>query len=160
MAVTREERELRLALRGTARVAEREAREELDMRLALEESGQDNWWSQLPLQLCWLRRPDSLQLLMQQPVWLDAWRRGEEKRAALLWGKLPDTVIKIVLELDFHELQMRRQLAEQVCRQWIHVHCCNCRRVSMMDQAELMVAEAMQRAIEAEADSAQQCVCQ
>ena len=65
MGITREERELRLALRGTARVAEREAREELNIRLALEESGQDYWWSQLPPQLCWLGRPDSLQLLQR-----------------------------------------------------------------------------------------------
>ena len=99
MAITREEKELRLALRGTARVAEREAREELNMRLALEESGQDYWWSQLPPQLCWLRRPDSLQQLLQRPVWLDAWRRGEEARAALLWAKLPDDAIQIVLDL-------------------------------------------------------------
>ena len=66
--LARQEKVLRLALRGTARVAEREAREELDMRLALEESGNDYWWSQMPPQLCWLRRPDSLQLLLQRPV--------------------------------------------------------------------------------------------
>ena len=34
-------------------------------------------------------------------MWLAAWRRGEEARAALLWTKLPDDVIHIVL--DFFE---------------------------------------------------------
>ena len=88
---SREEWELRQALRASAADAAREeARDELNMQLALEESGQDYWWSQLPPQLCWLRRPDSLQQLLQRPVWLDAWLRGEEARAALLWAKLPD----------------------------------------------------------------------
>ena len=47
--LTREEKELCWALHVTARVAEREAREELNMRLAPEETGQDYWWSQLPV---------------------------------------------------------------------------------------------------------------
>ena len=112
------EMELRLALLGTASVAareaRREAREELDMRLALEESGNDYWWSQMPPQLCWLRRPDSLQQLLQRPVWLSKWRRDEEKRAALLWGKLPDTLINIVL--DFRDQLVRQERLAEWCR--------------------------------------------
>ena len=112
---SREEWELRQALRASAADAAREeARDELNMQLALEESGQDYWWSQLPPQLHWLRRPDSLQLLLQRPVWLDAWRRGEERRAALLWSKLPDDAIQIVL--DFHEHQRRQRLATYVIK--------------------------------------------
>ena len=112
---SREEWELRQALRASAADAAREeARDELNMQLALEESGQDYWWSQLPPQLCWLRRPDSLQLLLQRPVWLDAWRQGEERRAALLWSKLPDDAIQIVL--DFHEHQRRQRLATYVIK--------------------------------------------
>ena len=113
--LARQEKVLRLALRGTARVAEREAREELDMRLALEES-RPHWWSQLPPQLCWLRRPDSLQLLLQRPLWMDAWRRGEEERAVLLWAKLPDNIMNTIL--DLLEQQRLAAKASRLPRKW------------------------------------------
>ena len=120
MGITREEQELRLALRGTASVAareaRREAREELDMRLALEESGNDYWWSQMPPQLCWLRRPDSLQQLLQRPLWMDAWRRGEEERAVLLWAKLPDNIMNTIL--DLLEQQRLAAKASRLPRKW------------------------------------------
>ena len=125
---------------------------------ALEESVNDDWLSQMPQRWLAAEQPDSMKQLLQRPVWLEAWRRGKEERAALLWSSLPDDVIEIVL--DFHEQQMRRHLAELVCWQHIRVHCSNCRRICEMHPAELMVAEATQRAINAEADSAQQCVCQ
>ena len=80
----------------------------------MREVGNDYWWSQMPPQLCWLRRPDSLQQLLQRPVWLSKWRRDEEKRAALLWGKLPDTLIKIVL--DFRDQLVRQERLAEFCR--------------------------------------------
>ena len=109
----REERELRLALlctfasslREARRVAKREAREELDMRLALEESGQDYWWSQLPPQLSWLRRPDSLQLLLQRPVWLAAWRRGEEPPSTPHWRRTPPGSPRTLTRADVRVLE-------------------------------------------------------
>ena len=57
---------------------------------------------------------DSLQQLLQRPVWLSKWRRDEEKRAALLWGKLPDTLIKIVL--DFRDQLVRQERLAEFCR--------------------------------------------
>ena len=140
-------------------LAAREARGELDLRLALEESGNDFWWSQLPPQLRWLRQPDSLQLLLERPVWLAAWKRGEEERAALLWSKLPDDVIHIVL--DFFEQLRRRRLAEMVCLQHIRNRCRRRKLAAahLMIPAESLVASALERAISAEAQG-QQCVCQ
>ena len=41
----------------------------------------------------WLRQPASLLRLLQRPVWLDAWLRGEEERASLLWRGLPNHVM-------------------------------------------------------------------
>ena len=46
-----------------------------------------------PLQVQWLRQPASLLRLLQRPVWLDAWLRGEEERASLLWRGLPNHVM-------------------------------------------------------------------
>ena len=48
---------------------------------------------EMPLQLQWLRQPASLLRLLQRPVWLDAWLRGEEERASLLWRGLPNHVM-------------------------------------------------------------------
>ena len=54
---------------------------------------------QLRLQLQWRWQPVSLLQLLQRPVWLDAWVRGEEERAALLWAQLPNHVVLKILEL-------------------------------------------------------------
>jgi|TARA_B110000902_G_scaffold219517_1_gene253954 hypothetical protein len=46
-----------------------------------------------------LRQPASLLRLLQRPVWLDAWRRGEEERASPLWRGLPNHVMLHILKL-------------------------------------------------------------
>ena len=43
--------------------------------------------------------PRSLQLLLQRPTWLDAWCRGEERRCAQLWGRLPDDLVERILSM-------------------------------------------------------------
>ena len=64
----------------------------------------------------WLRRPDSLQLLLQRPLWMDAWRRGEEERAVLLWAKLPDNIMNTIL--DLLEQQRLAAKASRLPRKW------------------------------------------
>ena len=54
---------------------------------------------QLRLQLQWRRQPALLLQLLQRPVWLDAWMRGEEERVALLWSRLPNRLILKILEM-------------------------------------------------------------
>jgi len=52
---------------------------------------------EMPLQLQWLRQPASLLRLLQRPVWLDAWRYGEEGRASLLWRGLPNHLLLLYI---------------------------------------------------------------
>jgi len=77
-----------------------EQRQALNERLAIDASMTDIMWrDEMPLQLQWLRQPASLLWLLQRPVWLDAWRRGEEERASLLWRGLPNHVMLHILKL-------------------------------------------------------------
>ena len=50
-------------------------------------------------QLQWLRQPASLLRLLERPVWIDAWLRGEEERASLLWRRLPNDLLLHILKL-------------------------------------------------------------
>ena len=77
-----------------------EQREALNERLAIDASMMDiTWRDEMPLQLQWLRQPASLLRLLQRPVWLDAWLRGEEERASLLWRWLPNHLLLYILKL-------------------------------------------------------------
>ena len=86
-----------LSERDEAQRRQRVDRVRLVERIAMEESGCDFFWSQLPPQLRWLRQPASLRLLLQRPVWLDEWMRCEVARALPLWAMLPDDIIELVL---------------------------------------------------------------
>ena len=63
-----------------------------------------------------LARLCSLQLLLQRPLWMDAWRRGEEERAVLLWAKLPDNIMNTIL--DLLEQQRLAAKASRLPRKW------------------------------------------
>ena len=73
-----------------------EQREALDVRLAIDASMMGD---EMLLQLQWLRQPASLLRLLERPVWLDAWLRGEEERASLLWRGLPNHLLLHILKL-------------------------------------------------------------
>ena len=94
-----------LALEEALAVSSREAalleqREALDVRLAIDASMMDiTWRDEMLLQLQWLRQPASLLRLLERPVWLDAWLRGEEERASLLWRGLPNHLLLHILKL-------------------------------------------------------------
>ena len=77
-----------------------EQREALDVQLAIDASMMDiTWRDEMLPQLQWLRQPASLLRLLERPVWLDAWLRGEEERASLLWRRLPNDLLLHLLKL-------------------------------------------------------------
>ena len=84
-----------LALEEALAVSSREAalleqREALDVQLAIDASMMDiTWRDEMLPQLQWLRQPASLLRLLERPVWLDAWLRGEEERASLASAAQP-----------------------------------------------------------------------
>ena len=94
-----------LALEEALAVSSREAalleqREALDVQLAIDASMMDiTWRDEMLPQLQWLRQPASLLRLLERPVWLDAWLRGEEERASLLWRRLPNDLLLHLLKL-------------------------------------------------------------
>ena len=94
-----------LALEEALAVSSREAalleqREALDVQLAIDASMMDiTWRDEMLPQLQWLRQPASLLRLLERPVWLDAWLRGEEERASLLWRRLPNHLLLHILKL-------------------------------------------------------------
>ena len=94
-----------LALEEALAVSSREAalleqREALDVQLAIDASMMDiTWRDEMLPQLQWLRQPASLLRLLERPVWLDAWLRGEEERASLLWRGLPNHLLLHILKL-------------------------------------------------------------
>ena len=68
----------------------------IDVRLAIDASMMGD---EMLLQLQWLRQPASLLRLLERPVWLDAWLRGEEERASLFWRRLPNDLLLHLLKL-------------------------------------------------------------
>ena len=94
-----------LALEEALAVSSREAalleqREALDVQLAIDASMMDiTQRDEMLPQLQWLRQPASLLRLLERPVWLDAWLRGEEERASLLWRRLPNDLLLHLLKL-------------------------------------------------------------
>ena len=88
-------RQWRSRRRSPCRVErQRSSSSALNEQLAIDASMMDIMWrDEMPLQMQWLRQPASLLRLLQRPVWLDAWLRGEEERASLLWRGLPNHVM-------------------------------------------------------------------
>ena len=101
-----------LALEEALAVSSREAalleqREALDVQLAIDASMMDITWRKRPNemlpQLQWLRQPASLLRLLQRPVLLDAWLRGEEEEHA----SIPRNFSTIFLEGSRSELKTK-----------------------------------------------------